>query len=39
MGVMNKGVSKGSGNGFQCFGLSDPVFRGIVRVGFRVRFL
>ena len=26
----------GSGNGFQAMGLSDPVFRGIVRMGFRV---
>ena len=26
----------GSGNGFQAMGLSDPVFRGVVRMGFRV---
>lgn len=26
----------GSGNGFQPMGLSDPVFRGVVRMGFRV---
>ena len=30
------GKRKGSGNGFQGLGLSDPVYRGIVRMGFRV---
>lgn len=30
------GRKKGSGNGFQGLGLSDPVYRGIVRMGFRV---
>jgi hypothetical protein len=30
------GGTKGGGNGFQSMGLSDPVFRGIVRMGFRV---
>lgn len=30
------GGSKGNGNGFQAMGLSDPVFRGVVRMGFRV---
>lgn len=30
------GIS-GSNNGFKALGLSDAVFRGIVRMGFRVR--
>jgi hypothetical protein len=30
------GRKKGSGNGFQGLGLSDPVYHGIVRMGFRV---
>ena len=33
------GKRKGSGNGFQGLGLSDPVYRGIVRMGFRVSFI
>lgn len=31
-----KGDSMSSNNGFKSFGLSDPVYRGIVRMGFRV---
>ena len=35
----NQGMkSGGAGNGFQPLGLSDPVYKGIVRMGFRVRF-
>ena len=30
------GGKSGSGNGFQGLGLSDPVYHGIVRMGFRV---
>ena len=34
---MGKGTTtSSSGNGFQALGLSDPVYRGIVRMGFRV---
>jgi hypothetical protein len=34
--MADDGKRKGSGNGFQGLGLSDPVYRGIVRMGFRV---
>lgn len=37
-GKLRKGGKSGSGNGFQALGLSDPVYRGIVRMGFRVSF-
>lgn len=39
MAEARKGGGKGgggAGNGFQPLGLSDPVFKGIVRMGFRV---
>lgn len=29
-------AAKGGGNGFQVLGLSEPVYKGIVRMGFRV---
>jgi hypothetical protein len=41
MAESRKGGAKaggGAGNGFQPLGLSDPVYKGIVRMGFRVRF-
>jgi len=31
----NNNKKKGGGNGFQSLGLSDAVYRGIVRMGFR----